>query len=480
MDSMSKIMNDMVNGTARYAKSHGLLKEGMHVLVACSGGPDSLALLDILMKLRPRFHLVLSAAHFDHGIRGQVSAEDAAFVAAFCRERDIPCFSGRASVPEAAAERGQSLELAARELRYDFLWQTLQRIGADVLATAHHADDQAETVLMRILRGTGLDGLSAMLPRSGRHIRPLLFARRCQIEAYCRAEGLEPRHDATNDIPDCTRNLLRLEVLPYLRQRNPEISQMLCQLAELARVDSDFLEQQLAELWPYITGWQEGEYGLRLESFRRHHPALQRRALRRLFRETAGNGQDLGFAHVEKMRWMMLKGPQTGKSLELPGGVTAHFGYTLLTMTKEAKEAKERASEEGRQRQTADFVLKPKIPGTVRWQAYQIEARLLAERPVATGPAEYYLDFDAVNDSSLLFRTRRSGDFMELPAGHKKIKDILIDDKVPREKRDELLLLADGSEILWLVGKRRSRRYPVTEHTKNILYFHIQRKEETT
>ncbi len=474
---MSRSMNDLIEGTARYAESHGLLQEGMHVLVACSGGPDSLALLDILMKLRPRFHLILSVAHFDHGIRGQASADDAAFIEAFCKEWKIPCFIGRASVLKEAAERGQSLELAARKLRYAFLWQTLERIGADVLATAHHADDQAETVLMRILRGTGLDGLAAMLPKSGRHIRPLLFAKRCQIEAYCRAEGLTPRHDATNDIPDCTRNLLRLEVLPYLRQKNPEISQMLCQLAELARVDSDFLEQQLEELWPYITSRQQGEYGLRLEFFHHHHLALQRRALRRLFRETAGSVQDLGFVHVEKLRRMILMGPQTGKSLKLSGDVTAHFGYTLLTMTKVAKE---QSCGEGGQRQKGNFALRPKIPGTIRWKSYQIEAKLLVQRPVETGPDEYYLDFDAMNSDNLLFRTRRPGDFMELPAGHKKIKDILIDDKVPREKRGELLLLADGSEIFWLVGKRRSRRYPVTEHTKNILYFHIQRKEETS
>lgn len=466
--------NQMIAETARYAKAHGLLAKGMHVLVACSGGPDSLALLDILMKLRPKFQLVLTAAHFDHGIRGEASKADAAFVADFCQEHGIPCFLGRVSVPEAAAKKGQSLELAARELRYDFLWQTVKRVGADVLATAHHADDQAETVLMRILRGTGLDGLSAMLPRSGRQIRPLLFASRCQIEAYCRERGLQPRHDATNDIPDCTRNLLRLEVLPYLRQRNPEISRTLCQLAELARVDSDYLEQQLDELWPYLTACRDGEYGLRLAPFRHHHPALQRRALRRLFAETAGSGRDLGFVHVEKMRLMLLAGQQTGKRLELPEGVTACFDYELLTMTKK------RGGQDDGQRKTADCAVRPKIPGTVAWGPYVIEAKIITQKPLQTGPAAYYLDFDRLESSDLLFRTRRAGDFMELPAGHKKIKDILIDDKIPRAKRDELLLLSVGSEILWLVGKRRSRRYPVTDDTKNILYFHIQRKEETT
>ena len=204
----------MLEEAVRYARAQDLLHLGMHVLVACSGGPDSLALLDMLLQFRRRFRLVLTAAHFEHGIRGASSAEDARFVAAFCRERKVPCFIGHGDVPAVAKAQGKSVELAARELRYAFLWRTLERCGADVLATAHHADDQAETVLMRILRGTGLDGLAAMKPREGKKIRPLLFARREDILGYCQERGLEPRHDATNDIPDCTRNLLRLKVLP--------------------------------------------------------------------------------------------------------------------------------------------------------------------------------------------------------------------------------------------------------------------------
>lgn len=466
----------LTEDTARYAEAYGLLSKGMHVLVACSGGPDSLVLLNILIELQQKFQLVLTVAHFNHGIRGRAAAEDAAFVADFCKKKSIPCVLGQASVPEEAARRGQSLELAARELRYEFLYRTLRRVGADVLATAHHADDQAETVLMRILRGTGLDGLTAMLPRNGRHIRPLLFAARERIEAYCRARELRPRHDATNDSPDCTRNLLRLEVLPYLRRQNPEISRSLCQLAELARVDSDYLEQQTEALWPYIFVRQEKKCGLRLASFCRQHPALQRRALRRLFRETAGSAHDLGFTHVEKLRLMAADGPQTGKRLELPQGITASFTYGLLVMQKYEPELSGGAFEA----LEALHEVKACIPGDTVCGPYAIHAEILQQRPVKTNAGEYYLDYDSLGDCPLYFRTRRAGDFMELPAGHKKIKQVLIDDKVPREERGSLLMLAHGSEILWLVGRRRSRRYPVTEDTKNILYFHIQRKEETT
>ena len=169
-------MGFMIEEALRYARAQGLLHRGMHVLVACSGGPDSLALLDILLRLRGRLRLALTVAHFEHGIRGASSEGDASFVAAFCKERGVPCFIGHGDVPSAARAQGKSLELAARELRYAFFGQTMARVGADVLATAHHADDQAETVLMRILRGTGLDGLSAMKPREGKKIRPLLLS----------------------------------------------------------------------------------------------------------------------------------------------------------------------------------------------------------------------------------------------------------------------------------------------------------------
>lgn len=348
-------MGFMIEEALRYARAQGLLHRGMHVLVACSGGPDSLALLDILLRLRGRLRLALTVAHFEHGIRGASSEGDASFVAAFCKERGVPCFIGHGDVPSAARAQGKSLELAARELRYAFFWQTMARVGADVLATAHHADDQAETVLMRILRGTGLDGLSAMKPREGKKIRPLLFARRAEILAYCGARGLEPRHDATNDLPDCTRNVLRLKVLPYLQQScNPEVARALCQLAELARADCDYLEQQLDAIWPYLTREEEGQRKIVLASLRRQHPAMQRRALRRLYREAAGSGRDLSFIHAEELRQLAISERPTGKVLALSGGYRACFSYDRLFLRQSSEEVSEAP---------ADLAVRPEIPG---------------------------------------------------------------------------------------------------------------------
>lgn len=458
----------MLEEAVRYARAQDLLHPGMHVLVACSGGPDSLALLDLLLLLRRRFDLVVTVAHFEHGIRGTASEEDARFVDSFCRARRVPCFIGHGDVPAFAKEQGESIELAARELRYAFLWRTLERCGADVLATAHHADDQAETVLMRILRGTGPDGLAAMKPREGKKIRPLLFARREDILAYCRKRGLTPRHDATNDIPDCTRNLLRLKVLPYLQQScNPEVARALCQLAELARVDCDYLEQQLEESWPYLTREEDGRYSIVLTAFQRRHPALQRRALRRLFASLAGAGRDLGFSHVEELRLLALSGQATGKTAKLPDGIEAHFTYDRLVL---------RPTLPKREQQEPASAVPVIVPGRTDYGEAAIEAELLEALPADDSSCGFYLDAVVLKGAPLVLRHRQPGDFIELPVGRKKLKEVLIDDKVPRERRQGLLLLAAGHEILWIVGRRRTSHYPVTEQTKRILYFQIKEK----
>ena len=244
-------MAELLAKDEAFCKQNSLFAPGTAVLAACSGGPDSLALLHLLLSLRERWQLQLAAAHFEHGIRGAASLADAAFVRDFCQARGVPFYLGQADVPGYASAQQLSLETAARTLRYRFLRSTAAKLGEGTrIATAHQADDQAETVLMRILRGTGVDGLAGIAPRAGELIRPLLCATRAEIEAYCRQQGLEPRHDATNDVPDCTRNRLRLELLPQLAaEYNPDISAALCRLAAIASEESSFIASASAAAW---------------------------------------------------------------------------------------------------------------------------------------------------------------------------------------------------------------------------------------
>lgn len=455
----------MIENVMRYCREHHLLHQGMHILAACSGGPDSLALLDFFLQVQRTLQLTVTAAHFEHGIRGQASRDDAAFVAEFCQQHHVPLQCEAADVPAFARQHGLSVELAARELRYRFLWKTCRKVGADVLATAHHADDQAETVLMRIMRGTGMDGLAAMRPQNGRHIRPFLGVTKDEVLAYCRSRNLQPRHDATNDLADCTRNDLRLSVIPYLRRHgNPEVAKSLCQLAELAAEEDDYMEKQLSLCWDKLILLHDGRRMLSLPVFRSLHPAIARRALRRFYREITGNKKDLGFQHIESLRHLLLQG-QTGTFLSLPGGWRAEISYDRLCLARQASV------------QAPLPAVKPAVPGLTPYGDYILQAKFLTRRPLHTGPGEFYMDARGAS-AGLQLRSRRPGDRMSLPAGHKKIKDIFIDDKIPREARDRLPLLTCGSEVLWVIGHRRGTRYPVGEDTEKILYFRLERKED--
>ncbi|MCI6284123.1 tRNA lysidine(34) synthetase TilS [Selenomonas sp.] len=326
-------MTKLAKRLYEHLKRTALLPRGTHVLVACSGGPDSLALLLLLAELAPMLHLDVSAAHYDHSLRGAASQEDAAFVAAFCAARDIPCRMGRAPAGSIAAADA-SIETAARAQRYVFLETARQAAGADVICTAHHADDQAETVLMHLLRGTGLDGLAGIPARDdARHlVRPLLPLRKAELVAYCAQRGVTPRHDATNDVPDGLRNRVRLELLPELAASyNPRITESLCRLAATAAEDSAALEQEaeracrkatrmLAAEYRY---WQRGReielpasLGLSAEALRQLPRGMARRVLRR-YLVAIGHTVDVSLERTDALLAFLASGK--GNRIEFPG-----------------------------------------------------------------------------------------------------------------------------------------------------------------
>ena len=469
----------MLEKVERFCQANQLLPKGAGILVACSGGPDSLALLEILWRLRVRYQLRIAAAHFEHGIRGEASASDARFVQEFCAQQGIPAYIGAADVPAAARRSGESLEQAARTLRYAFLEETRRVHGLDLLAVAHHADDQAETVLMRILRGTGTAGLAAMRPRSGADghiIRPFLGVTKREIQSWCEQEKLQPRLDATNELPDCTRNRLRLQLLPQLeREYNPELARGLCQLAEVAADEADYLEQQVTACWQdsrYVR--LAPELALSQSGLKSLHPALQRLMIRRFWLGISGSGKDLGFVHAELIRQQLLTGT-TGSRQQLPGGFTTQLAYGWLTGGRGAETGTPSPAE------PASPVRPLRIPGDTHLGTACVTARLLeaSARPVHTDSSEFLMD-PAGLSGSLVLRYRQPGDWIYLPSGRKKLKELFIDDKIPREARAHWPLLAVGNEILWVIGKRRTSHFPVNQNilNKKILYLTLEKREE--
>ena len=300
------------------------------ILIAVSGGADSLALAELLISSRQRFNLEVAIAHFEHGLRGQDSIDDAAFVKNFSEQRGIEFVGGNGDVRNFAAENKISVETAARILRYEFLNEVRQKLKCDAIATAHHADDQAETILMRLLRGATTSGLSAMKFRTvtdcGLILRPLLRFRKFELENFCRRKNLSPRIDATNFIPDATRNKIRLELIPALEKFNPALIETLCRFGEVAASESDFIDEQTEKIFSDVV---RGNAIVR-EKFLELHIAIQRAVIKKFLVHVTGSAKDFGFVHVEGIRKVLLNNLA---GVELPKRLRANLKRGKLTIT---------------------------------------------------------------------------------------------------------------------------------------------------
>ena len=337
-----------------YIRRHGLLKAGDRVGVAVSGGADSVGLLRLLVELRGELGVVLSVAHFHHGIRGAEADADARFVAGLARSHELELHSGNGDVPAHARARRASVETAARELRYQFFAKLLESSAVDRVATGHTLDDQAETVLMKMLRGAGTRGLAGVYPALGavwsqrnaaeggratqaRIIRPLLGTRRRELEEYLRALGQEWREDSTNRDRRHLRNRVRHELVPLLeREFNPEVARVLAETAEVARAEEEFWQREVERLLPEVCPGEEGS--LQLKPLLAQPLAVQRRLVRAAL-ERAGAGFD--FRHGEEM----LRLAQKSKgALELAGGWRVVRAKEELRIEKPGDGAGQRSS----------------------------------------------------------------------------------------------------------------------------------------
>ena len=440
---------------------------GERVLVAVSGGPDSLSLLHSLWEERHALGFAaVEAAHLDHGLRGDESAAEAVWVAAWCAERGIPCHVGLADVGARALEQKESKQQAARNARYTFLERIAGKIDASAIATAHTEDDQAETVLLNILRGTGLDGLRGIPVRRGLFVRPLLGVSRAEIEDYCdSAYGLEPRRDPSNlSAENYTRNRVRLELLPQLaRKYNPGVREALLRLSEIAVRDLDYLQVQADAALSEATRKRD-TFRLVLDrpTLAGLHPALLRHALRRAIADLRGTGEGLTYNHVElACRALAASGP-CAVVLTLPYPLcTIRITEETLTLTLANVPAS-----------LADVSVPLPVPGTavLPGTERQIQASF---NPISEALLTAELDADALQGDTLTLRNWRRGDRID-PLGmggrHKKVSDIFTDAKVPREERSRVPIVADDVGIVWVVGHCIAERVKVTGETKKVLY----------
>ena len=433
-----------------------------------------MALLLLLERLRAPLDFALHVAHADHGLRGEESREDARFVEEAARGLGLPVTLGRLDVRALRVERRLSIEEAAREARYAFLAETASALGAPAIALGHTADDQAETLLMRLLRGSGSAGLAGMtavshLPAARRGerialVRPLLDFTKDETRAYCTFRGVTPREDSSNASLEITRNRVRLELLPVLERYNPRIREALLRLGTSAALDHDFLAQAAGEAHDRLaTDSEQGGVSISRAGFLALHPALRRHVLRLVYAEMAGSAAGLSHRHVEDMA--RLASGRTGARLALPGGLAFEVGYDALRLAPAHDMPKAAAPPIAGEHALS-------IPGETIVGGWLVLAELPAPSatPITTGPLRAALDADRVG-GGLHVRSRRPGDRINPlgMTGARKVQDVMVDERIPAADRDGTPLVVSEHGVAWVVGHRMAHWARVREDTQRVL-----------
>ena len=458
----------LLHQVVKTIRSRGLVDDGQHLLVAVSGGPDSVALLSLLHRLHSSWSLTLTAVHFNYGLRGAESDDDEEFVAAFCRELGVPLHVRRLEVQ--ARLRRTSLQAEARDLRYRATMDIAEECGADRIAVGHTADDQAETVLLWMLRGAGLTGLSGMPAfREGNIIRPLYEIRRQDILAYLHDEGLSFRQDSSNAKPLYLRNRIRQEVLPILQRLVPSSVDALCRLANVCREDDRYLDEQVATLCDAQVKQERDGAWVMDRLFLEGLPlAIRRRVVRSLLRRYSPLAQPPSIRTVERCLQAVMKRGSEKRFVMKSAQLVVEKDFVRF-LPRKPHELSHKTREQVTETSLA-------VPGHVVWAgtgqtiwAQEVPRPLLGD--TAYGSSAIVVDADRLS-GSLVVRGWRSGDRFH-PLGmkgqSKKLQDFFTDLKVPIAARRRIPVLAAPEGIVWIVGYRQDERWACTAATKRYL-----------
>lgn len=509
-------MTDVLQKVQDAIEEHDLLKPGDRIVVGLSGGPDSLCLLDVLRRLSRTHDLTLHVAHLNHAARGAASDADAEFVRMVAAQWELPVTIERHDVPALADEHGLAFEEAARRVRYTFLADVAARFGGASIAVGHNADDQAETVLMHVIRGSGLAGLRGMLPRtpvtdyrllvplaqqegsdqnrqgqSGSRadagktretacvIRPLLNVTRGEIEGYCSRNHLHPRFDRSNLDTTYFRNRLRHELLPELETYNPRIRKRLRHMAAVVAADYDLLVDARQEAWKRVVREEREDTVIFDQGNWQALPvSLQRATLRHATYRLRRSLRDVTFVHVENARRVALEG-ETGQAATLPMGLEMTVGYETLNVG----EAGSPGPPPDEPLLWTGDPLPVSVPGTTPLPAsdWVLEAEPLQEWRMTRitnrdHPWTAYFDAETLEDPVVLRQRLPDDRFQPLGMGghHVKVSDLMINLKIPEPWRSHVPLLVAAGEILWVCGRRIAETAKIGTETEAVVRFRFQ------
>lgn len=463
---MSKV-NSVVQEVMDTILRHGMINKGDRILAAVSGGADSVCMLHILNTIKKSMGFEIYCAHLNHCLRGDDADSDEKFVVDLCERLNIPVFCKSVDVAALANEKKLTTEEAGRLARYDFFRELSVKHKINKTATAHNKDDNAETVLMRIIRGTGTDGLKGIAyVRDDGVIRPILDVSRADIEEYCRGNNLDFCTDATNADNEYTRNKIRNQLIPFIEQNfNSNIKDSLCRLSDNAAEDADFLNSYARRLYNRLCNPLPGgsPVTLHIESIMMADKGIVSRLLK-IAADEAKRGIRLEKKHIDDLFNLMTK--QTGASIDLPGGIEASVQYGWLSFVDKNNVVEVKEQSEG-------FFTEISPLQTVYVEAVgkSISLRIENAKEYKCKVNETAISYDLIEGKMLFLRNRRTGDrIVWFPDGRtKKIKNILIDAKIPKHDRDRIPLLCTGDEVIAVVGSRVSEKYKVTKETERAL-----------
>jgi tRNA(Ile)-lysidine synthase len=457
----------IIERVRRFAAQHQLWAPEVRVLAAVSGGSDSIALLFLLRELAARGELILAGlAHLHHHIRGADADADAAFCRALAARLEIAAFVGDADVPATAARDGVSIEVAGREARQRFYSEAMAAAGASRVAVAHTRDDQAETVLLRLTRGAGSAGLAGIAPRRGALVRPVLDATRNELQQFLRARGETWHEDATNLDRTIPRNLVRHEVLPHLRTINAQADNALARAAEMLRVDAEFLETLANAAYLQIVKSNEHENVIVGAAELTKLPAALATRVARYALETANPDRSYGLEEAQALCAFAAGGSAT----ELSGLRMERFGASAVLVSKGSP-----------QTDVDGFELRLSVPGTVEAPhgAWTVSAQGPMPTPASVDHGTGTVVVDARElGAHLIVRQRRPGDRLQpLGApGRKKVQDVLVDRKVPKDDRDRVpIVTSEQGKIVWVAGEVLADPFRVTSLTTTVVVLTLRR-----
>jgi tRNA(Ile)-lysidine synthase len=458
----------------RFIKDKDLLQNGEGVVIGLSGGPDSVCLINLLYSVQEELNLKLAACHINHMLRGEAADEDERYASELCRKLKIDFYSKRVDINEYSKKNKISSEAAGREVRYEYFNQIMKKLNFNKIATAHNANDQAETILMRIMRGTGLEGLSGIpVKRDNIYIRPILFLKREEIEEYCQNINVNARIDATNLERDYSRNKVRLDILPYMKNNfNSEIVDAIDRMGTLLEDDIKYISFKVDEVYNNLCIKEQNCIKIKAEAFK-YQATIINRIIRKAVKEVSGDSYDFEMKNIQDI--IALAKLETSKKVDLPKGLYALNVYGDIIIKDREEAISEFASELVIQRNNLNEYMTDFGSYIFEFKVVNIEDDIEYNQ----NSLIKYFDYSKISDN-IVIRYRQNGDTINPIGmnGNKKVKDVFIDMKIPKAERDFIPIVTFDEEIAWIVGIKMSEKFKIDKQTKDILRIRVKRKEK--